>query len=152
MQKRRMQFGYKDAHHEYKGDDMKIKVISFVGLFLLVAIQNVLALVITSPKNGSTYKVGDTVKVIAELSNTSADDEIGYVDFLISGGLSDSCPKKIATHPRYECTFVIPKNSRESIIITALGMTVGNPVVSPAITIFVPLPSSVTLQELKSST
>ncbi|TAN41048.1 MAG: hypothetical protein EPN25_05665 [Nitrospirae bacterium] len=134
------------------GDYMKVKLISFVSFFLLFAVQNVLALVITSPKNGSTYKTGDTVKVVAELSQGSDYDKILWVDFLISEGLNESCPKEIATHPRYECTFTITQYSPQIIIITALGKTVDSAVVSPTITISVPLPSSVTLQSLKSFT
>jgi len=106
-------------------------------------------LIITSPKNGDTFKEGDTVKLVAELSND--DPEILYVDFDVTKGL-DHCPTGLTTHPRYECSFKIPPGSPQIIEISATGKKVYGAISSPWISIKVILPPNITLQQLQSFT
>ena len=131
---------------------MRIR-ICFLIIFILAIAQTGEALVITSPKDGATFKAGDTVKLVAELSPGSQEDmDIGYVDFFFSKGFNPNCPKEISTHPRYECNFTIPKGSPQVIEISAVGTTVDSAIASPWIAIYVPLPSTVVLQKMKSFT
>lgn len=124
------------------------RIIGFIFLVFLLSInQQALALVITSPNNGDIFKEGDTVKIVAELSND--DPEIFYVDFNVTKGL-DHCPNEIATHPRYECNFIIPSGSPQLIKISAIGKKEYGAISSPWISINVILPHTVNLQQLKS--
>lgn len=122
--------------------------IFFIGALLLMASNASYALVITSPINGQTFQEGDTVNIVAELS--AGDPEILYVTFNTTGAF-DNCDE-ISTHPRYECTIVIPPASPSTITIGAIAKTVNGIVRSPKITISISLPSNVVLQSLKSFT
>jgi hypothetical protein len=126
---------------------MRIKRILFIGLILISMVRIGYALVITSPRNGEKYKEGETVKVVAE--KTQGDPKFAFVYFTVTGSL-DKCPDRIYTHPRYECSFIIPPGSPRAIEIGAVAVTAEQPVSSPDITIYVALPSSITLKELKS--
>lgn len=131
---------------------MKLKTTFITVLLLLAVSQSSLALVIISPKNGDTFKEGDTVKIVAEISPESSEDrKIGYVSFSVTKGL-DNCPDEIITHPRYECSFVIPPGSPRVIKIGAEGVTTDGTIDSPWVTIYISLPSTVILQKLKSFT
>jgi hypothetical protein len=129
---------------------MRIKKIRFMslGLILLMA-QTSQALVIISPRSGDSFKEGDTVKVVAE--KTIDDPKFAFVYFVVTGGL-DNCPERIITHPRYECSFLIPLGSPRSINISAVAVTANQPVTSPDIAISVVLPSSISLKGLRSFT
>jgi hypothetical protein len=132
---------------------MRISTIGFLVIILLAMTQTTLALIITSPKDGSTFKVGDTVKLVAELTPGSQDDlKIGFVDFFFSKGFNPHCPEEISTHPRYECSFTIPVGSPRAVRISAVGETVDGAISAPEIAINILLSSSVVLQDLKSFT
>lgn len=130
----------------------KISVIFTFGVSLFAWVSVSQALIITSPRNGETFKEGDTVKIVAELSpNNPEDQEIAYVGFFITKGGGD-CPDEIDTHPRYECTFTIPSGSPRVIKIGALGKTIESAVASPEVTIAITLPPNIVLQKLKAFT
>src|SRR5581483_7238382 len=124
---------------------MRLFINAIVFLFSMVGVSQ--ALVITEPKNGDLFHVGDTVRVVAELS--ADDPDIGYVDFFFTkdGG---ECPnRKIATHPRYECSFNIPSGSPHAVKIWVLGKTIEGAISSPKITILEAVPSTGTIQGIK---
>lgn len=120
-------------------------IFCLVGAFLYLEGQ-AHALVITFPKNGETFKEGDTLKIVAELSPD--DPEIADVSFLVTKGI-DHCPSAIATHPRYECSFIIPPGAPSVITITAIGETIESAVFSPEVSIRVTRANMATLQGIK---
>src|SRR5581483_8035446 len=78
------------------------------------------------------------------------DPDILHVSFGTTGGLADC--DDIATHPHYECSFVIPPASPKVIEIYADAPTPERDIVnSQIIAISVSLPPTVTLKGLKSS-
>jgi len=132
---------------------MRIKTCLFFTASIWIGIVQIShALVITSPKAGDTFKEGETVKLVAELSPDSQDDKkILYVGFNVTNGI-DNCPDKIATPPRYECSFTIPAGSPRTIKINATGTLVKGAIASPWVSIFVKLPTSISLKGLRSFT
>ena len=95
--------------------EWKVTPVFFIGILVLAMARTSHALVITSPMDGQAYKEGDTVKVVTELSPD--DPDIFYVGFSTTGALDDC--DEITTHPRYECSFVIPPASPSIIVIRA---------------------------------
>lgn len=132
---------------------MKLKNAILVNVLLTIFfVHGAFALVITSPNEGDTFKEGDIVKLVAELSpNAPEDRKIGYVTFVVTKGI-DNCPFKISTHPRYECTFTIPPGSPQTIKISAMGKLQYGALSAPEVTIYITLPSNIILQQLKSFT
>lgn len=105
---------------------------------------------IISPHNGETFTEGDTVKLIVKPEPKMP--EIFFVSVFV-GKLGESPCKEEMTRPPYECTFVIPPGSAPRIKIRAMGKTVENinkegGLFSPTVTIFVKIPSMVTLQKI----
>lgn len=129
-----------------------MKKIIIVLCWLLLNGSFAHALEILSPKDGDTFMIGDTIKLIAELSlNSEADRNILFVDFDVLGaGNTKSCGE-IKTHPYYECDFTIPLNSPEKLTINAYGMTANDLISSPTVTINVKMPSSITLESIRAS-
>jgi len=118
----------------------------FLALFLLPS--NSYGLAITSPKDGASFKEGDTLDLIAEL--TSDDPElIESVSFIVSG-IENACPSAVRTHPKYKCRITLPPGSPRRISIMAYAVTSVGPKDSQDVNINVTLPSSITLQSLKS--
>jgi len=127
---------------------LPMKHICLAVLILLLAPLSSYALVITSPQNGTAFKEGDTVELIAEL--TPDDPElIESVHFIVSG-ITNACAGAIRTHPKYKCNFILPTGSPRSITLMAYAVTSPGVVDAQEIKINVGLPSSLVLRELKS--
>jgi len=138
---------------------MHIKSLFPVLLFLLALVNTSAGqqLRITSPRNGDTFKEGDTVKFVAELTGDPT-GQIYRVSLLaladqfmgVQPQLEPSC-FEITTHPRYSCRFTIPYESTKTIVLSAIGKTPTGAVLSPEVVINVVFPANAVLQQLKSS-
>lgn len=124
------------------------KIMFFSLIYILAIVQSSQALVLTSPQHGATFKEDDSIKLVAELSPGQT-ELIESVRFIVSE-LADVCPNKIQTHPRYECSFILPPGSPRTISIMAYAVTSIGPIYSQEVNINVALPSAITLQALKS--
>jgi hypothetical protein len=124
------------------------KILCMIILVLFFVPISSYALVITSPQNGATYKEGDTVNLVAELSPGQT-EIIVSVNFLV-GGLPGVCADEIKTHPTYKCSFKLPPGSPKAITVMAYAVTFSGPIDSQEVNISVGLPSSIVLKTLKS--
>jgi hypothetical protein len=133
---------------------MESKLFKHISIFALAFFLQPLTsygLVITSPKNGDTFKEGDSVKIVAEVNLDSPEDKkVLSVGFNITKGLGNCSEKSIP--PRYECNFTIPPGAPRVIKIGAKGTMVEGAIPSQWVTIYVTPSPSVSLLGLKSST
>ncbi len=132
---------------------MKLALLrrSVVLVFLLVVVMagRAYALQITSPHDGDSFREGDVVHFVAELSAT--DTEVAYVRLIVSRiSVPESCMKEIRTHPIYECYFTIPPGSPRVLKLGAHIVSSVPVVEAPYITINVALSQSAVLQSLKA--
>ena len=103
-------------------------------------------LLILSPKNGDTFKEGDVVNFVVELS-PDFKGSIFNVSLMTSEALSNCVDLK--THPRYTCNFKIPLASARSINLFAIGATPTGAIGSEDVVINVVTPKETVLQGLK---
>ena len=104
-------------------------------------------LIITSPKNGETFKEGAIVNFAAELS---PDFKGGIIDVsLMTPDVSSNC-LDLKTHPRYACKFKIPPASPKTISLFAMGATPTGGISSEEVVINVETPKNITLKGLKT--
>ena len=138
---------------------MNVKNLFPVLVYLLVFVNTGICqqLHIVSPKNGDTFKEGETVKFVAE----SSGDPTGQIYRVSLLALADQVmgvqPQlepgcfEITTHPRYSCRFTIPYESTKTIVLSAIGKTPTGAVMSPEVVINVVFPANAVLQQLKST-